>query len=244
MDELISLKWENEGIAWLEMQDIEGRNGLTQDFSLQFESKIQAIVENELTKVVILVGLEDIFSSGATAETLLEIKENKIRPAELTLARLLLALPIPVISAAEGSAIGGGFALAMAADLIVLAEESRYGANFITLGFTPGMGITRFLEHSMSRAIAHELLYTGELRRGSEFKGVAGFNAVVPRSEVRTRAFDIALRISEHPRNAISMLKRTLSLPRRLHFEESSTLESLMHEVSFQNFDPADITAK
>ncbi len=237
MDELISLKWENEGIVWLEMQDVQKKNGLSKDFCTQFEEAIRLITENEQAKVVILAGLDDIFSSGATPEILREIAENKIRPAELTLAKKLLSLPLPVISAAEGSAIGGGFALAMAADIIVIAEESRYGANFISLGFTPGMGITRFLEHSMSPAIAHELLYTGELRKGADFKGVANFNSIVPRSEVRHRALDIALRISEHPRNSISLLKRALSLPRRLHFEESSTLETLMHEISFHNFE-------
>ena len=113
-----------------------------------------------------------------------------------------------------------------------MAEESRYGFTFLDLGFTPGMGTTRLLEHTLAPAIAHELLYTGELRRGAELAGT-GINHVLPRARVRARAEDIAARIAAKPRHALELLKRSLSARRRAAFEEARTTEALMHRVCF-----------
>jgi polyketide biosynthesis enoyl-CoA hydratase PksI len=131
-----------------------------------------------------------------------------------------------------GHATGGGFALGLAADIVLLGQESRYGFTFMNLGFTPGMGTTTLCEHTLSPAIAHELLYTGELRRGSEFART-GVNHVLPRDQVLPKALDIAARIAAKPRVAVEALKRTLSLPRRQAFERSITSESFMHQITF-----------
>jgi hypothetical protein len=80
--------------------------------------------------------------------------------------------------------------------------------------------------------MAHELLYTGEARRGAAFEGRSGFSAILPRGEVLAYADALARRVAEKPRRALSLLKRTLTLPRRRAFEETHTLESLMHEVT------------
>ena len=149
---------------------------------------------------------------------------------ELLLPRVLLECPVPCIAAMAGYAIGGGFALGMAADLIVLGAESRYCLNFMDLGFTPGMGTTALLEHVLSPATVHELLYTGEARRGRDFASVC---RVLPRAEVLPRAQDLAARIAEKPRDALVALKRTLSIPRRQAFELARTHETLMHAASF-----------
>jgi polyketide biosynthesis enoyl-CoA hydratase PksI len=102
----------------------------------------------------------------------------------------------------------------------------------MNMGFTPGMGTTRLCEHVLSTAAAHELLYTGELRRGSRFAG-CGINYVVPRDQVEAVAIDVASRIADKPRRSIVALKRALSLPRRQAFEHSLTNEAFMHQITF-----------
>jgi polyketide biosynthesis enoyl-CoA hydratase PksI len=147
-------------------------------------------------------------------------------------------LPVPVVAACRGHAIGGGLALALSCDLVFLAEESRYGANFIDLGITPGMGMTHLLEHFVGPAVAHELLYTGEPRRGRDLAHAGhGFNGVSPALEVEERAIDTALRIADKRVESTRLLKRALTLPRRRAFEESHTLETLMHETTLGGLD-------
>jgi polyketide biosynthesis enoyl-CoA hydratase PksI len=225
---LVRVRTEAEGVAWIEMVDADGQNG----FSPRFVGALLAALDAASTaKVVILAGLPEVFCSGATAAVLGEIASGAVATTELTLGRRLMDVPVPTIAACEGAAVGGGFALALAADLVVLASESRYGLNFMSLGFTPGMGTTRLLEHVLSPAVAHQMLYTGEFRRGSDFG--TGVNAAVPRDQVRATALDLALRIAEQPRDALVLLKRTLTLPRRRTLEEAFTLESYMHGLTF-----------
>jgi polyketide biosynthesis enoyl-CoA hydratase PksI len=119
----------------------------------------------------------------------------------------------------------------------MIARESRYGANFMARGITPGMGMTRLLETVLSTAVAHELLYAADLRRGGSFAGCSAFNAILPRAELVAHARALAWTIAEHDRDNLRLLKRTLTLPRRRALQEALTMEALMHEASLARLD-------
>ena len=195
--------------------------------------RVFGAIERAEVGAVVLAGGDEWFSSGASREVIEDLVRERRDAGEILLPRLLLECPVPVIAAMAGSAIGGGFALGIAADLVMIARESRYSLNFLELGFTPGMGTTRLLEHVLSTAIAHELLYSGEARRGRDFDGRSGINAILPRAEVLPRALDLAARIAGKPRAALVSLKRALSLARRQAFEAARTQEAQMHALSF-----------
>jgi polyketide biosynthesis enoyl-CoA hydratase PksI len=226
------------GVARVTMADPSSGNALSEAMVHALTTTFEAIDHDREVRVVVLDGDGETFSSGAPRALLQRLAAREVRPADIRLPRLLLDCAVPVIAALAGHATGGGFALGLAADLIVLAEDARYGFTFMNLGFTPGMGTTRLCEHALSPAIAHELLYTGELRRGRDFAG-AGVNHVRPRAEVLPTALDLAARIAEKPRLAVETLKRTLSLPRRQAFEAALTAEALMHQITFGAADAA-----
>jgi polyketide biosynthesis enoyl-CoA hydratase PksI len=226
-----------DGVCTVEMADRVNRNAFSEAFVEQLRECLDAAAEEPIIKAVVLVGLQDVFAAGASREMLGRLARREVAPTDIVLTKSLLDIPVPTIAAMEGHATGGGLALGFAADIIVLARESRYGASFMNLGFTPGMGITRLLEHALSTAVAHELLYTGAYRRGSELAEKGGINHVVPKAEVRPKAYDIAAQIAEKPRHSLELLKRTLSVSRRQAFEESRTVESLMHTITFSQSD-------
>ena len=222
------------GIASVAMVDPASSNALGERMVHELVAAFEYAGGREDVRVVVLVGEGPHFSAGAPMDLLLRLVRGELEPADITLPRALLGCPVPVIAAVDGHAVGGGFALALAADIVVLSRESRYGFTFMNLGFTPGMGTTRLCEHVLSPAVAHELLYTGELRRGEQLVSCGGINHVLPKHNVRARAFDIAARIAEKPRQAIELLKRTLSMPRRTAFEEALAIESQMHEITMR----------
>lgn len=225
------------GVAELGMRDTAGKNSFGLAFVDQLVRAAEELANDNEIKVIVLSGLPDVFSSGAPRELLERLSRGEFVPSDIVLSKTLLDLPVPTIAAMQGHATGGGLALGLCADIVVFAKESRYGASFMNMGFTPGMGITRLLEHVLSSAMAHELLYTGEFRRGTDFIGRSGVNYVLPRAEVMPKAFDLAARIAEKPRGALVTLKRTLSLGRRQAFEQTRTLESMMHEITFSEDD-------
>jgi polyketide biosynthesis enoyl-CoA hydratase PksI len=224
------------GVRRIEMRDREGKNAFSPEFVSALLHSLDKVDRDRAACVAVLCGLGDIFCSGATREVLDQLRGGTLRPTELILGRKVLELQIPVIAACAGAALGGGLALAVACDFVVLAEDRRYGFNFMDLGITPGMGTTRLAEHFLGAATAHELLYSGELRRGSDLRA-SQVTAVVPSAAVEERALLLALRIADKPRRNLSLLKRTLTLVRRRRFEESMTLESLMHETSLEVLD-------
>lgn len=236
-EQVVTVAVDKDGIAHVAMCDHAERNAMSPAFVHRLLDVFSELGKRTDVKVVVLTGLEDVFSAGATKGVLQQLVSGDIEPADLLLPRALLDLPVPVIAAMAGHAIGGGFALGLSADLVVIARESRYGLSFMNMGFTPGMGTTRLLEHCLSPAVAHELLYTGKAIKGALLNGGAGFNAVLPRREVEARAFDLAARISEKPRRSLCVLKRVLSLPKRQAFETARTFESLMHEITFKASD-------
>jgi 4-carboxy-3-alkylbut-2-enoyl-[acp] decarboxylase len=220
-------------VAVVTLDDAAGRNALSEPVVHELLAALATVGRDRSVHAIVLAGRSDVFCAGASRDMLRGLVTGGVAPTDILLPRAILDVPVPVIAAMAGHAIGGGFALGLCADLVVIARESRYGASFMNMGFTPGMGMTRLLEHVLSRALAHELLYTGEARRGDAFIGSAGFNYVLPRVEVLPKALDVAARIAEKPRVALETLKRTLVQPRREAFEATRTVESLMHEVCF-----------
>lgn len=223
----------DDGVLLVAMDDEAEHNALTLVMVEALERAFAGLRHRHDVRAVVLAGRPDVFCSGASRTMLADLVQGRVAPSELLLPRLLLECPVPCLAAMAGHAIGGGFALGVAADLVLLAEESRYGLNFMDLGFTPGMGTTRLLEHVLSPAIAHELLFTAEARLGRWFGAHGGFNHVLPRDQVLAKAFDLAVRIAEKPRGALVALKASLSMPRRQAFELARTQEASMHAVSF-----------
>ena len=232
-DEFASLSINAEGIAVLRMCDEKTGNALSEAMVHRFEALFTDVANHDEIKVVILAGLPEYFCSGASRDVLLKLAENQIEPNELTLPRHVLRISVPTIAAMEGHAIGGGLALGICCDIILIARESRYSCPFMNYGFTPGMGTTRLLEHVVSPAIAHEMLFTGRPFKGAHFEHRGGFNHVLPRSELWKRTMDIAERIAEKPRAALLLLKANLIAGRRQIYEGAFQAETEMHQKTF-----------
>lgn len=88
-----------------------------------------------------------------------------------TAARLVDS-PVPLVAAVQGSAVGGGLGLALAADFRVAAPTSRFAANFARLGFHQGFGISLTLPAVVGRQRALELLATGRRVEGPEARSI------------------------------------------------------------------------
>ncbi len=233
----VTLDVSPEGIAVLRMHDPEGNNALSREMVTGLESSFFELAQRTDVRVVVLAGTAEVFSSGASREILEELVTGKLAPRDLLLPRAIFNIPVPTIAAMEGHAIGGGLALGICADIVLIARESRYGCSFMNLGFTPGMATTRILEQLVSSAVAHEMLFTGQPLKGSHFEYRSGFNYILPRGEVMAKAMDLAARIAEKPRVPLLLLKSVLSMSKRALFEQARTVETLMHQISFQGTD-------
>ncbi|MDH4220121.1 MAG: polyketide synthase [Candidatus Aminicenantes bacterium] len=233
MSEKIIIQMEENGIVHLKMNDAEGKNTFTADFVAELIRSLEKTSDMK-PKVLILQGLPDIFCGGADKKDLMDLCEGKLAVKDFIIQETLLNLPFPVIAAMEGHAIGGGFAMAMYSDIILAARESRYGAVFMQLGFTPGMGCTTMLSELVGPYIASEMMFSGKRFKGSELAHKStNINYILPREEIMPKAEDIALQISEKNIKSIYILKHALSVKKKKLLIDARLQEDLMHRISF-----------
>ena len=110
----------------------------------------------------------------------------------------LFRIKKPVVAAVQGAAVGGGFGLAMFADFRVGCPESRFTANFVKLGFTPGFGLTTTLHRVIGMQAATDLFYTGRRVAGQEALELGILDRLVEQEEVRDAAVSYAREIAEN----------------------------------------------
>jgi polyketide biosynthesis enoyl-CoA hydratase PksI len=234
MNERMKLTSEPSGVSCLQMDDVKGRNIFSAGFITEFLGALDELEQDHRPKVLILSGLPDVFCGGAEKQALLDLCEGKAAVRDLVICERLLDAPFPVIAAMEGHAIGGGLAVGFCCDIVLAARESRYGAVFMSLGFTPGMGTTTLLAELVGPFLASEMMFTGKRFRGSELEGRGThINYILPRAEVMPRARDVAAQIAEKDVRSIQLLKHALSVKKRKLLIDARLQEDLMHRISF-----------
>lgn len=156
---------------------------------------VTEIHDDTTVRALVLEGGARHFCSGAARATLMDPDAPQaIARLMGGFPRLLLDLRVPTLALLSGHAVGGGLMLGLWCDVATLAEESLYGANFLSLGFTPGMGSTVRLAELFGAPLARDLLLTGRLVKGREIRtaGVPISHAVVPRAQARARTYALA----------------------------------------------------
>jgi len=174
-------------------------------------------------RVAILTGAgERFFSAGwdlkAAAEG--EASNTDFGPGGFAGLTRLFDLDKPVIAAVNGLAFGGGFELALACDLMVVAESAELCLPEAFVGLIPDSGTVR-LPRRLPRAIALEMLYTGR-RMGAEEAARWGLaNAVVPQGAVMAKAREVAAAVVGGAPLSIAAIKELLRKSETLDTEAS-----------------------
>lgn len=126
----------------------------------------------------------------------------------------------PVIAAVNGLAVGGGFELALAADLIVASEDAEFFLPEAFVGVMPDAGAIR-LPRRLPRAIAHEMLYTGRRMSAQEADLWGLVNTVVAAGDVMDRAREMAAEIVKAAPLSIAAIKQTVRETEGLTLEDA-----------------------
>ncbi len=124
------------------------------------------------------------------------------------IVRLMHDLPIPIIGAINGIALGGGTAVALMTDLRVASEEAVFGVGQVVRGLVPDVGLTYLLPRIVGVGRALELMMTNEPISAQRALELGMVNWVVPVDEVMPKALEIAHRLAGYPAPALEWIKR------------------------------------
>ena len=146
-------------------------------------------------------------------------------------------LPIPVIAAVNGFALGGGCELAMSCDFIYASDTARFGQPEINLGIIPGFGGTQRLARLVGRAKAKELCMTGEQITAQEAKDIGLAASVFPASDLVDSAMKTARGLAAKGRVALRAIKTTVDRGVEADLKTGCAIEVEAFGTSFSSQD-------
>jgi len=117
----------------------------------------------------------------------------------------------PVIAAVAGYALGGGNELAMMCDIVIAADNAKFGQPEINLGIMPGAGGTQRLAHFASKAKAMDLCLTARTMDAAEAERAGIVSRVVPLDKLAEEAIAVAEKIANYSLPVAMMIKETVN---------------------------------
>jgi len=234
------LKIENEGgITTLKISAPKSLNALNSTILKELGDFVENI--GSTTRVLIITGDgEKSFVAGADISEMANLNEQEgyeFGKLGAKVFRAIELLPIPVIAAVNGFALGGGCELAMACDIRVCSSNAKFGQPEVGLGIIPGFSGTYRLPKLIGQGYAKEMIYTGKVIRADEALRIGLVNAVFEQSELIEKVMEMATMIIKNAPVAISLAKQSINEGYDLDADEAIAHENRLFGKCFATQD-------
>jgi enoyl-CoA hydratase len=230
-----------DGIADVRLNRPHRLNAMVPQLMADLHSALQAAEADAAVRVVVLSGEGRAFCAGndlketatghgGVADALAFVDQIQQVAVDMKTMRT------PIIGAIHGYAVGGGCEMALGCDLVVAAEDARFGFPETSVGQFVTGGVTHFLPRAVGLAKAKELLMTGAFFTGREAQQLGLVNRAVPAAEVRAVAESLARTIMEKAPLSIALMKVALEtgvqsdLATAMALETASTITCFLTE--------------
>ena len=210
----------HESIATITLNRPKSRNALSPAVILDLRTAISDVHQEKRVHAVVLTGSGEHFCSGMDFSVLAEIADLPSAEAlpewfatwqQLTeLLQDILRLPKPVVAAVDGAALGAGFGLALAADMIVASDRAELAANAVKHGLVGG-ATAALLAFRATTSLAARMTLTGRPIDAAEAYRLGLAVKVTSPNQIWVAASEIANQCAVGPREALQANKRLLN---------------------------------
>lgn len=211
------------GVRRLLINRPDKRNAIDHDVRQAFMAALRDINGDRSCRALVLGGVGGTFSAGGDIASMSDLAEEQARQRMQhihELCRLVIEVPVPVVSAAEGYCAGAGAGLALLGDVIVAGQGSRFLFPFMKLGLVPDWGSLRTLPARIGKAAALQILTGGRAIPGEEAVRIGLADAYVGEADVMAAVISRAVAMSRLPGGAFAALKSRLNRPSESFGEE------------------------
>jgi enoyl-CoA hydratase len=215
-------------------------NALNSDVLTELESVVDGISADDTRCVIITGAGQKSFVAGADiaqmcnetraqAQAFSENGNNVFRKIE--------KLPMPVIAAVNGFALGGGCELSLSCDIRLASENALFGQPEAGLGITAGFGGTQRLARTIGVGKAKELLYTCSKVKADEALRLGLVNAVYPIDQLMDECMKLAGKIARNAPIAVRATKKAINLGLQTDIDSAIQIEAELHASCFESQD-------
>jgi enoyl-CoA hydratase/carnithine racemase len=201
-EELITV--DEDAVRVVVLNRPEKRNALRISLRLELVQALREAGGDPSVGAVVVAGEGPAFCGGLD-KTEFGTRAEDLYDSTVMLFEVLRAYPKPMIAAVHGAAMGGGFYLALAADLRVGGPETSFGTPEVTFGVPPSWGSIR---PYLGESLAREIGLTGRPILAEEARRIGLLNALVDTTEeVRPAAVRLAAHVASHPGPGVAMFR-------------------------------------
>ena len=188
------------GVATLTIDRPEARNAIGFATIRELRAALDDVEASDAAVLVLRGGGDRAFVSGGDLK---ELSAVRTHDAAVDMARdmrrvldRVASLPLPVIAALNGHALGGGAEVAIAADVRIAADDIKIGFNQVSLGIMPAWGGVERLAQVLGRGRALLTIATGDLHTAAQAHALGLLDVVVPRSSFEAEVAALAARLA------------------------------------------------
>jgi 2-(1,2-epoxy-1,2-dihydrophenyl)acetyl-CoA isomerase len=241
-----------DGVAWLTLNRPDAGNALNPTQRNAIIDLLRECDENREVRAIVVGSTGVHFCSGADLRVegagLDEAAEALAEPVASTVMkmiayganRLMTALQDcqkPVLASVQGTAAGLGVQLALACDLVIMAEEASFIEVFVRRGLVPDGGTAYLLTRLAGLQRAKELMMLGDRISSAKAREYGLVTEVVALDQLGARTAELAARLAQGPTVALGLMKRLANRAPDSDRDTSLFEESLAQELNMSTFD-------
>jgi enoyl-CoA hydratase len=214
-------------------------NALNGELMDELGAALKAFDADDAIGCIVVTGSEKAFAAGADISAMakygyMDVHRNEFITRNWETVRRVRK---PVIAAVAGFALGGGCELAMLCDLVVAAENARFGQPEIKLGLVPGAGGTQRLPRAIGKSKAMDMVLTGRMMDAAEAERGGLVSRVVPADKLMDEALGAALAICGMGRLAVMAAKESVNRAYEGNLSDGIMFERRMFHSLFATAD-------
>ena len=237
-----------DGVCWITLNRPEAGNAITQFMRDRLAEWVRDASSDLFVRAVVITGAGDkAFCTGAdlrggrhaprpkpddAPDDVVGDAARMIRDGWQALVTSILDCEKPVIAGVNGTAAGGGMHLALACDLVVMADDAKFVEVFIRRGIAPDAAGAWLLTRLIGIQRAKELFFFGDDVPAAEASRIGLANRVVPRAELQATLEEMAGRLAKGPTKAIWVAKwltnRALDVDRTTSLQDEALGQELV----------------
>ena len=235
------IKYEQQNnIAILELSNPKELNAMTTDMRKQFLELLQTVEQDPDIKVIVVKGENGNFCTGSSvsgmgSRTAIETYDHMDLFASLILK--IHNMKKIVISMVEGYSVGAGFSLALAADMVFVSPDAKFGLAFNKLGLIPDCGLNYFLPERVGPYKAKEWILSAAMIGAEEAKENRLVNGIFPKEELFAEVLKKAESIAAGPYYTNMMTKEMINKSSHRTLEETLEAERFAQTILQQTDD-------
>jgi enoyl-CoA hydratase len=228
-------------IATITLNRPDALNALSAALMEEFGDALDRLERDDNVGVIVVTGGTKVFAAGADIRDMEKADVVELFASDMPRGQhgwdRLERCRKPLIAAVAGHALGGGCELAMACDIIIAADNAKFGQPEIRIGTMPGAGGTQRLAHAIGKAKTMELCLTGRSMSAEEAERAGLVALVVPAEQLMEAALKMAGLIASHSLPVTMMIKEAVNQAFEMPLQAGLLHERRLFQATFATED-------